>query len=105
MAQLAVVLLAYLLGSIPSAYIVGRLARGIDIREVGDGNMGAANVFREIGARAGMVVGLADTSKGIVAVLMAREAGSGLTPLVAGAAAVVGHAWPIIAQESMPWCM
>ncbi len=98
MVELAAIFLAYILGSIPWGYIVGRLARGIDIRDVGDGNTGAANVFREVGPKAGVAVGLADMSKGMAAVLVAQQASAGLTPLVAGVAAVLGHAWPVFAQ-------
>ncbi len=51
-----IMLLGYFLGSVPTAYIAGRLSKSVDIRRVGDGNMGAANVFREVGAKMGMAV-------------------------------------------------
>ena len=89
------IVLSYLLGCFPSAYIAGRLIRGVDIREVGNGNMGAANAFRELGAQAGICVFLADAGKGAAAVLLAQ--GAGLSQpfiLLAGAAAVAGHNWP-----------
>lgn len=91
-----VVVLGYLLGSIPTAYIAGRLLRDQDIRQIGDGNMGAANVFHKLGSKAGIAVGLIDAAKGALAILTAQGAGvSQPGILLAGAAAVAGHNWPI----------
>ena len=91
-----IILLGYFLGSIPTAYIAGHVLRGWDIRQTGDGNAGAANVFRQIGARAGISVFLVDAGKGVLAVLIAQMAGLSLaTVLFTGAAAVIGHNWPI----------
>jgi glycerol-3-phosphate acyltransferase PlsY len=91
-----VVITGYLLGSIPSAYIAGRLKKGVDIREVGGGNMGALNVIRETGWSVGFLVLFADIGKGVLAVLIARWLGlSLLWVLVAGFAAVAGHNWPV----------
>ena len=91
------VIIAYLLGSIPSAYIAGRLRRGVDIREVGDGNMGAANAFRTLGARTGIAVFIVDVGKGAAAMLIA---GLLAVPepvlLLCGLAAVAGHNWPVL---------
>jgi glycerol-3-phosphate acyltransferase PlsY len=93
---LAVIAIAYLFGSIPSAYIVGRLMKGLDLREVGDGRMGAAFTYRRVGLVGGIIVGLMDLSKGAVAVLIARElGGSPLILLLAALAAVAGHNWSI----------
>ena len=61
---LGTIAIGYLLGSIPSAYIMARLRKGVDIREFGVGNMGAANVLRHIGVWEGIVVGLTDIAKG-----------------------------------------
>ena len=87
---------AYLLGSIPSAYIAGRLSKGIDIRQVGSKNMGAINVYYEVGLKEGILVLLADVAKGIGAILLAfwLEV-SLLWQLLAGLTAVVGHIFPI----------
>ena len=52
-----VIVLGYLLGSIPTAYIAGRISRGEDIRQIGDGNMGAQNAFRQLGPGTGVLVG------------------------------------------------
>src|SRR4030042_894841 len=91
-----IVLSGYLIGSIPTAYIAGHLLKGRDIRHMGDANMGAANVFRQLGAKAGVVVGIIDAGKGALAILIAQAAGLPLvTVLSTGVAAVVGHNWPI----------
>ena len=66
MAEALAVIIGYLLGSIPSAYIVGRLRKGIDIRQVGGGNMGALNAVREVGLGAGVAVLFADVAKGVL---------------------------------------
>jgi glycerol-3-phosphate acyltransferase PlsY len=89
------IIIGYLLGSIPSAYIAGRF-KGIDIRKVGDGNVGAANAFREVGPVAGILVILADVFKGVGAVFVAQAfTGSQLTVFLVGMAAVAGHVWPV----------
>jgi acyl phosphate:glycerol-3-phosphate acyltransferase len=88
--------LGYLLGSIPTAYIAGKIARGQDIREMGDGNMGAQNVFHQLGPAIGITVGLIDAGKGILAILLAQAAGITQTGVfLTGAATVIGHNWPI----------
>jgi len=88
--------LGYFLGSIPTAYIASRLLKGRDIRQMGDGNVGAANAFRQLGANAGIGVLLIDAGKGAIAILIAQAAS---LPLVAilftGVAAVIGHNWPV----------
>ena len=92
----AAITASYLLGAIPFAYIAGRLKKGVDIRQVGGGNMGALNTFREIGLAAGLAVLIADITKGLVAVLIARWLGlSTVWVLVAGFAAIAGHNWPV----------
>jgi glycerol-3-phosphate acyltransferase PlsY len=91
-----VVFVGYLLGSIPSAYIAARLRKGVDIRKVGGGNPGALNTFREIGAIEGIIVLLADIAKGAGAVFIAQASGTPqLFVLLAGAASVIGHTWPV----------
>jgi glycerol-3-phosphate acyltransferase PlsY len=91
-----VIIISYLLGSIPTAYIAGRLVGKQDIRLLGDKNAGAANVFREIGVRAGVVVGILDAAKGALAIIIGRLAGfSEIVVLSAGLAAIAGHNWPI----------
>lgn len=86
----------YLLGSIPFAHIVARLIKGVDIRQIGGGNVGALNVIREIGLLPGLAVLTADIGKGAVAVLVATWLGLPLLwAFVAGFAAILGHNWPI----------
>ena len=67
-----VTLAAYLIGSIPTAYLVVRRRRGQDIRQLGDGNAGAENVARILGRKAGVIVALIDLSKGLVVILLVR---------------------------------
>ena len=90
------IVIGYLLGSIPCAYIAGRLVKGTDIRQLGGGNMGAVNVMREIGTVAGFAVLFTDMAKGLLAVLIAQWLGLPLLfVFVVGLAAVVGHSWPL----------
>jgi glycerol-3-phosphate acyltransferase PlsY len=91
-----IVLLGYFLGSIPTAYVAGRLLKGKDIRQIGDGNVGAANAFRQLGAKAGIGVFLVDAGKGVLAILIAQAASIPLIAvLLTGAAAVIGHNWSV----------
>lgn len=90
------IIIGYLLGSIPSAYIAGRLIKGVDIRQVGGGNMGALNTIREIGTGAGIAVLIADIAKGSITVLIAQWLGvPTIFVYIAGFAAVVGHNCPV----------
>jgi glycerol-3-phosphate acyltransferase PlsY len=84
---------AYLLGAIPTSYIVGRLARGIDLREHGSRNLGATNLFRTLGWKFAVPVALFDVAKGAIPVLVFAPLASPsrLFALACGAAAVIGH--------------
>ena len=96
MDTIVAVIIGYLLGSIPFAYIAGRLKKGVDIRQVGGRNMGALNVMHEVGMAAGYAVWVADTGKGVLAVYIARWLGLDMVwVFVAGFAAVAGHNWPL----------
>lgn len=92
-------LIGYILGSIPFAYIAGKLTRGIDLRQHGSGNLGATNVYRTLGAKVAAVVFILDTLKGALPVLAVRQyaVGAHLEPwaIAAGVAAIAGHAKPI----------
>ena len=86
---------AYLLGSVPTAYIVVYLARGIDIRQVGTGNVGALNAFQQVGPWGGILVLLVDAGKGALAVLVPGWAGAPeWTVFLAAPLLVAGHNWP-----------
>jgi acyl phosphate:glycerol-3-phosphate acyltransferase len=98
MAPFLGVILSYLAGSIPSAYIAGK-ARGVDLRKHGSGNLGATNVVRVLGARIGAVVFIADFLKGFLPVFFLPAYTETLRPemwaLVFGAAAIFGHVKPV----------
>jgi len=95
------IVIAYLVGSFPTGYVVTRLFIGKDIRRLGSGNVGANNVFGQVGPAAGLTVGLMDISKGAAAVAIAHTIVDlplfepGLYVVLAGLAAVAGHIWPI----------
>jgi len=96
------IIIGYLLGSIPSAYIVTRLAKGKDVRQLGGGNVGGLNVFREVGPWPALAAGIVDVSKGAAAVVIAHWllAIPPLFVLLAGLAAVVGHNWMVFLKFS-----
>ncbi|GIN70343.1 glycerol-3-phosphate acyltransferase [Bacillus sp. J14TS2] len=98
MQYVLILLLAYLIGSIPSGLIVGKVFYGIDIREHGSGNLGATNSFRTLGKKAGSVVILADILKGTVTIFLPMMFGSELHPLIPGIFAVIGHMFPVFAH-------
>jgi glycerol-3-phosphate acyltransferase PlsY len=91
------VVLGYLLGSIPTAYIVTRLAKGEDVRRLGGGNVGGLNVYREVGKLPAAVVAIVDLAKGAAAVAIAYWLLDLSQPFVlaAAVAAVVGHNWMV----------
>ena len=100
MLHVLLVLLAYLLGSIPFGYLIVRVRGGGDVREGGSGGTGATNVTRRAGRAAGALTLLLDASKGALAVVIARwlvgnEAGVNWLVLLAALAAVVGHIFPV----------
>lgn len=90
---------AYVLGSIPFAYIAGRLAKGIDLREHGSGNLGATNVFRMLGWKVAIPVLLLDAAKGALPVLILPRLVETTNPVVwamaYGVAAIAGHVRPL----------
>lgn len=108
---LAVIIASYLIGAIPTSIIVGKVVKGIDIREHGSGNAGGTNVFRVIGWKYGVFVILLDALKGVLAVVVVTRLLFGpipfenITPfddftllqIIAGIAAVIGHIWTVFA--------
>lgn len=92
------VVLAYLIGSIPVAYIFGRVLKKIDIREHGSGNMGATNAFRVLGKGPGTAVLLLDIIKGIIPVTLLADAfglNDPVSLVLIAVAAVAGHNWTV----------
>lgn len=95
------ILIAYLLGSIPSALWIGKIFYKTDIREHGSGNLGGTNTFRTLGIKAGLIVSILDVLKGTAAVLLLLVpyfSNTDIHPLVLGVFAVVGHMYPIFAN-------
>ena len=94
----AVLVGAYLMGSVPTGLWVSRVVAQRDIRLMGDGNMGARNVSRNLGVGAGVLVAVIDFCKGAFAVLLAQTAGLPLGwQMAAGTSAVLGHDFPVFA--------
>jgi len=92
----SLVILGYLLGSIPNVYIVTKLFTGKDIRKIGSGNVGGLNAMRNVGIPIGLLGGLLDVAKGVLSVFLAQKFGSHeIVPLLTGIAAVAGHNWPL----------
>ncbi len=107
----AIIILSYLVGSIPTSIIVSKLAKGIDIREHGSGNAGGTNVMRVLGWKHGLLVILLDALKGVLAVVVIARLHYGSIPfenatpfddftlvqIFAGISAVIGHIWTVFA--------
>ncbi len=96
MSHALVFLASYLIGGIPFGYMAGRWVLGADIRTLGSGNLGASNVFRQVGPAWGAAVLLLDAAKGMAAVLLARTVLSGNEDWIllgAGVAAILGHSF------------
>jgi glycerol-3-phosphate acyltransferase PlsY len=93
-----IALIGYLVGSVPTGVIMGRLARGIDIRDYGSGKTGFTNALRTVGLRASLPILVVDVAKGALAVVIARlMSDNAYVQVVGGLAAVAGHDWPIFA--------
>ncbi len=88
------IIISYLVGSIPTAYIFGRLLKGIDIRKFGSGNVGATNAFRVLGRGVGITVLALDAFKGFATVAFLAPTGE-LFAIVFGLSCVIGHIWTI----------
>jgi glycerol-3-phosphate acyltransferase PlsY len=90
------VALAYVIGSVPFALLLARRWSAVDLRRVGSGNLGAANVFRASGATAGVLVAVLDIGKGALSVTLARYLShEAAAPAAAGLAAILGHIYPV----------
>lgn len=94
----SVMVFAYFLGSMPTALIVSKRFKGVDIRTIGDGNMGARNTYHSIGPKFGIMVAVIDFFKGALPVLLAYLLGLELGwQFLAGALAILGHDFPVFA--------
>ncbi|MFD1737053.1 glycerol-3-phosphate 1-O-acyltransferase PlsY [Bacillus salitolerans] len=99
MLEVIIIILAYILGSVPSALLVGKIGYGIDIREHGSGNLGGTNTFRTLGKKAGFIVTISDILKGTLAASLPYLFGvEDIHPLLIGTFAVIGHMYPIFAK-------
>jgi len=98
MLQIALLIGAYLLGSIPTALILSRRLKGVDIREAGNGNMGAQNTYHVLGQKPAIFVFIIDLIKGALPVLIAQFWGFDLyIQYLAGICAILGHDFPVFA--------
>lgn len=107
-----IIILSYLVGSIPTSIIVSKAAKGIDIRKHGSGNAGGTNVMRVLGWKHGLLVILLDALKGVIAVVFIARLHYGSMPfenatpfddftlvqIIAGISAVIGHIWTVFAE-------
>lgn len=93
-----IAIIGYFLGNISSSYLVGKLMAKVDVREHGSGNLGATNVYRVLGFKAGVIVFLADTLKGLLATLIGLWIKGDVGGLIGGIAAVAGHNWPFLLE-------
>src|SRR5215472_10666122 len=92
----AFIVAGYLIGSIPFALLTARRWGTADLRSIGSGNLGAANVMRASGVKAGIVVAMLDVAKGALSVALAqRFSDHNAAPALAGLAAIVGHIYPV----------
>lgn len=90
-------IIGYLIGSIPSGVWIGKLMYGKDVRDYGSGNMGTTNTFRVLGKKAGTIVLLMDMFKGTLAALLPYFFHSNVNVLLIGLSAIIGHVYPIFA--------
>ena len=98
MRNLILMIIAYLLGSFPSALVIGKTFYNKDIRNYGSGNLGSTNAFRVLGKKGGAIVFILDILKGGLAFLIAKYAGATISPLIIAVFALIGHIYPIFAN-------
>lgn len=94
---IAMCVIGYLLGSIPSGVWIGKLMYGKDVRDYGSGNMGTTNTFRVLGKKAGIIVLVMDMFKGTLTALLPMMFGMHVNALLIGLSAIIGHVFPIFA--------
>ena len=94
--NISVILISYLLGSIPTGFLIGKYLKNIDLRLIGSGSTGATNVLRNVGKWPALFVFIIDVGKGLISVKIAQYyADQGLIEVLAGISAISGHIWPI----------
>ena len=94
--NISIILISYLLGSIPTGFLIGKYLKNIDLRLIGSGSTGATNVLRNVGKWPALFVFIFDVGKGLIAVKIAQYyADQGLIEVLAGISAISGHIWPI----------
>lgn len=89
-------IIAYLLGNISFAYILGKIFAKKDVRNYGSGNAGTTNALRTFGKKIGALVLVGDVLKGLIAVVIGRNLGGQAGAYLGGAFAIIGHNWPVI---------
>ncbi len=89
------VVVSYFIGAIPFSYLVGKFFAEVDIRAKGSRNVGATNVFRTAGLKCGLLAAALDVAKGTFAAWLGMTVGGTVLACICGAAAVVGHCWPV----------
>ena len=95
------ILAAYLLGSVPTAYLAAKFARGIDLRQYGTGQVGGGNLWRITSWKLGLPIGIFDLVKGMIMVWVAQLVGLDIAQqLTVGLAAIAGHNWPVFLRFS-----
>ncbi|PAL07137.1 glycerol-3-phosphate 1-O-acyltransferase PlsY [Peribacillus simplex] len=97
MLNMIILLLSYLIGSIPFALVIGKSFYNTDIRGYGSGNLGATNSFRILGKTAGTIVAFVDLLKGIIVCVLPMALHSNVSPALCGLLAIIGHAFPVFA--------
>jgi len=91
-----IIFVSYLLGSLPTGFLIGKYLKNIDLRTIGSGSTGATNVLRNVGKWPALFVFMVDVGKGLIAVKIAHYyTGQGLIEVIAGISAIAGHIWPI----------
>ncbi len=101
--NILIIVISYLLGSLPTGFLIGKYLKNIDLRTIGSGSTGATNVLRNVGKWPAFFVFIIDVGKGLIAVTIAKElanqglidSNQGLTEVLAGISAISGHIWPI----------
>lgn len=96
MKYILLAIIAYFIGNISFAYILGKIITKKDVRDYGSGNAGTTNAIRAFGKKIGIMVFIGDVLKGVVSVALGRNFGGQTGAYIAGAFAIIGHNWPVL---------